>query len=481
MTQAKGVLPKHDEDTRTLFANPKTCGYFVGVTLRPDLDRAGVQEWLRTTTRLVDELVARLPAARGQAEGDKVAAVAVGLAPSFFTTNGAPRFNPPITSPAGFELGTAEDQNPMVWDAPSLETTARITADILFYVVSVFEARVARFVEQLEATAPDVVAMTIDRGYQRLDGDEPFGYRDGVRNVLPRTARPRLIFVHPEREVEEPPAADGGAYLAYMRIEQLRQAFDALADEATRDAVIGRHRDGTRLDLSGVDPKHEPAEPPPALNSNAHVRKAGPRGAHDDVQIFRRGLPFLDVDGGQVRVGLNFASFQSSLDQLDTVLNDWMFAPNFPVDGAGQDRLLDPAGGLTAIEKIGLFFVPPHDPRHLAATLFDAPRRAPKAGRLVVRKRVVDPADRRRRFERRGFVFRILDSAGQPVGQDFTSSTSGRAVFGGELVIGKTYSVTEVGSPIAVAPITPVTFQMTRPNQQIRIVNTVQPNTKYGG
>lgn len=482
MVQAKGVLPKHDEDTRTLFGNPKTCGYFVGVTLRPDLERTAAQEWLRTATGLVDELVARLPTERGTAEGEKVAAVAVGLAPSFFLTNGAPRFVPPIPIPAGFERGSADDPNPMVWDSATLAAVPRVPADVLFYVVSVFEARVARFVEGLHATTPDVVALTIDRGYQRLEGDEPFGYKDGVRNVLPRSERSTVAFVHADREVEEPPAADDGTYLAYLRIDQLRAAFVALADEATRDAVIGRHRDGTRLDLDGVDPRHEPPGPPTGLPSNSHVRKAGPRGSHDDVEIFRRGLPFLETLDGQVRVGLNFASFQASLDQLDTVLNDWIFAPNFPVDGAGPDRLLDPAGGLTVMQKIGLYFVPPHDERHIGAAFFDPVRRPPKTGRLVVRKRVIDPSDQRRRFERRGFVFRVTDAAGQQVGADFDSNSSGRAVLDGTLIIGQTYTVTEVGAPIPVVTSPPVTFQMTKPNQQVRMINTIaQPNTGYSG
>ena len=199
MVQAKGVLPKHDEDTRTLFANPKTCGYFVSVSLRRDLGRAAAQEWLQTATRLVDELVVRLPAERGTLEGEKVAAVAVGLGPSFFEMDGAPRFEPAIAIPAGFESGTPEDPNPIVWDSAALSAVPRMAADVMFYVVSVFEARVARFVEGLSATAPDVVAMAIDRGYQRLEGDEPFGYKDGVRNVLPRSERSTVAFVHLHR------------------------------------------------------------------------------------------------------------------------------------------------------------------------------------------------------------------------------------------------------------------------------------------
>jgi Dyp-type peroxidase family len=392
------------------------CGYFVGVTLRPDLARAAAQRWFQTISRHIDELVVREPPQPNQEKGDKVAAVAVGLSPSFFTANGQARFSPPIDPPAGFDLGTADSPNPLVWDSSKLATVDRVRADVMFYVASIFEARVARFIERLEETGADVAAITVERGYQRIDGTEPFGYADGVRNI-PRGVRSVHVFVQPDSEVEEPRWADGGSYMTFLRIVQHQESFRQLADDASRDQVIGRRRDGTRLDLPpGSDPKHESAEPPPNLPPGSHVRKAGPRGRHDDVQIFRRGLPFMEVVEGRLRVGLNFASFQSSLDQFDTVLNDWMLSPNFPVDAAGPDALLDPVRGLTTIERIGLYFVPPHDERHVAATLFDTPTLRAREGRLVVRKRVVDPNDPSRRFERGGFTFRILDSAGQQSG-----------------------------------------------------------------
>lgn len=481
MAQAKGILPRQREETESLYGNPRMCGYFVGVTLRPDLDRAAAQQWFAKVSGYVDELVARLPPERGQEKGDKVAAVAVGLSPSFFTANGQPRFDPPIELPAGFDPGTPESPNPQVWDTPNLAAVARVQADVLFYVASVFEARVARFIEQVQETSPDVAVLSVERGYQRVDGTEPFGYADGVRNIA-RGVRSEHVFAQSDSEVDEPRWAVGGSYMSFMRIVQHRDAFRGLADDAARDAVIGRRRDGTRLDLEGVDPKREPAEPTPNLLPGSHVRKAGPRGRHDDTQIFRRGLPFLEVADGRVRVGLNFASFQSSLDQFDTVLNDWMLSPNFPADGAGPDALLDPSRGLTSIERIGLFFVPPHDSRHLAATLFDSPGRPGREGRVVVRKRVIDPTDPRRRFERGGFTFRILDSGGQQIGDPFTTSSSGRAVFAGRLTIGGTYTLEEVHSPIPNVTLVTMTFQMERPNKQIRVVNTVsQPNTPYGG
>lgn len=326
-----------------------------------------------------------------------------------------------------------------------------------------------------------MVALSVERGYQRVDGTEPFGYADGVRNI-PRGVRSRHVFVDPEREVDEPRWAAGGSYMTFLRIVQDRDAFRRLPDEAARDAVIGRKRDGSRLDLSGVDPKREPAEPVPNLPPASHVRKAAPRGRHDDVQIFRRGLPFMEAADGRLRVGLQFASFQASLDQFDTMLNDWMLSPNFPADGAGPDALLDPTRGLTRMERIELYFVPPHDDRHLGATLFDSAPRRVRHGRLVVRKRVVDPSDPSRRFERGGFTFRVLDSAGQSVGDPFTTGSSGRAVFPGPLQLGSTYTLEETFSPVANVPLVRLQFEMTRPNQQLRILNTVtQPNTPYGG
>jgi hypothetical protein len=89
MAQAKGILPRRD-DREVLYKNPQTCGYFVAVKLDPAIDRARVEAWLGAVSGLSDELVERLPPERGAEKGRKVATVAVGLAPGFFTTGGAP-------------------------------------------------------------------------------------------------------------------------------------------------------------------------------------------------------------------------------------------------------------------------------------------------------------------------------------------------------------------------------------------------------
>ena len=216
---------------------------------------------------------------------------------------------------------------------------------MLFYVASTLESRVSRFVEQLWETRDSVHAVFLERGYQRDDDREAFGYLDGLRNVVPATERSQIVFVRrDEREIEEPAWADQGTYIAYAKITQNRDAFDAL-DPDEQDRVIGRTRAGERLDLCGqkVSARKEPGEVGDALPFASHVRKAGPRGARDDCQIFRRGLPFVETSGdGQVRLGLQFFSFQASLDQFDVVMNDWMTNARFPTEASGFDALLDP-------------------------------------------------------------------------------------------------------------------------------------------
>jgi hypothetical protein len=189
-----------------------------------------------------------------------------------------------------------------------------------------------------------------------------------------------------------------------------------------------------------------------------------------------------------VRVGLQFCSFQASLDQFDVVFNDWIASRQFPPQPngteAGTDALLDPARQLTVIEKVGFFFVPPYHPEGLAAAVFAGRQeRVPTMGRLVVHKRVVDPNDPSRRFERRGFTFQILDAQGQAVANSrFTTDSTGRGICPVELAIGQQFTVQELSSPVANVQVTNTRFTMERRNQQLRIVNQVtQANTPYGG
>jgi hypothetical protein len=253
--------------------------------------------------------------------------------------------------------------------------------------------------------------------------------------------------------------------------------------------VIGRKRDGTRLDLVGqnIAPRGEPAEPAPAMVPNAHVGKAGPRGRHDDNRIFRRGLPFFEATGGQVSAGLMFTSFQASLDQFDVVWSDWMMNPEFSAQGgnatAGVDALLDPGRGLTSIQKFGFFFVPPTEMgRFIGASLFDAPPKPKpkKTGRVAIRKRVTSAADANARFERGGFVFEIRDADGRTVAT-LTTDSAGHAE-SGELPMDAAFTLHEASTPSIpnLQPFGDMPFTLDTPMKVLQVMNTVSQPGGYG-
>jgi Dyp-type peroxidase family len=405
MAQAKGVLPTKGDDREVLYKNPHACGYFISVRLRRDVTSEQVQQWLGGLDAAVDALVVRAEPEEGQ--GRKLASAACGFAPSFFDLLASVGIG--LERPAGF---TAEAAPP----TPRFATAPERQADALFYIVSVSEYRVEKFLRNLSASAA-VESVSLDRGYQRADETEPFGYRDGVRNVR-SSNRSKVVFVHRDGgQPDEPTWADGGTYMTTIKILQDSAAFEAVGGEDVQNAVIGRTKDGTRLDLpAGSDPRRESADPADALPSSSHVHKAGPRGHNDDNQIFRRGLPFVEVADGKVQVGLHFCSFQASPNQFDTVLNDWMMNVQFPprTDGTtpGPDALIagtSPAGAFVEMKDAGIYFVPPYDPGGIAAALKPTEPHRPKAGRIAVNKVVKDPNDPGRRFERAGFSFEVHD------------------------------------------------------------------------
>lgn len=472
MAQAKGILPRYE--AKEILKDPESCGYFYGLSLDIGLGRDQVEAFLTALSEHVDALVVR------DTNGDRVAAVAVGFAPTFFKkADGSPRFEPPLQQPVGFATLPA---------APG----SAIGSDLMLYVVSTQENRVSAFILAVSSIV-GVSGICLDRGFQRSDGTEVFGYADGLRNV-PRSERPDVVYVTDKRNFEESSALYGGSYMAYVRIIQHPAAFAAAGDQAARDAIMGRTPSGERLDGvgKGAHPRDEPNTPPAApMLPSSHVAKVGPRGAHDDILIFRRGLPFVDVGpDGRVEVGLNFCSFQSDLDRFDVVFNDWAMSPHFnPQPGGaapGIDALLDPARGFTTMEKHGFYFVPPTTTGMIGAAFFakpGKPGKKPKTGRVMVRKRVVSTSEPGARFERGGFVFEIRDGQGQIVGDTLTTDSTGRA-YSGELAMDVTYTLHESSGP-------PIPNMQAAPDQQflldtkrkvVEVVNTVtQPGGGYGG
>ncbi|MDI6911241.1 Dyp-type peroxidase [Nocardioides sp.] len=480
MAQAKGVLPSKEDDREVLYKNPQTCGYFVAIRLRPDITAEQVQGWLASLDQAVDALVVREEPIGGESKGRKLASVAVGFAPSFFDRLSA--LGIPLERPAGF---TPEASPPTARFGGAPE----MPADALLYVASVMEFRVEELLRALMAT-PVIESVGLERGYQRVDETEPFGYRDGVRNVK-SSKRTQVVYVHRDGgQPDEPVWAEGGTYMVTMKILQNPSAFASLGDDATRDAVMGRNKEGTRLDLPpGSDPHEESPDVPDSLPPNAHVRKAGPRGHHDDNEIFRRGMPFVEAVNGSVQVGLHFCSFQATPNQFDAVFNDWMMNQQFPprADGtvAGPDALMgggSASGPLVQMQHSGIFFVPPYNAEGIASTLKPTEPHKHKTGRVAVNKIVRDPNDPSKRFERAGFIFEVHDAAGAVIeGSQFTTASNGRGVCEAELELGQNYTLVETGSPHVNITLARLSFSMDKPNLLLRVENVFTvPAPGYG-
>jgi len=457
MTQARGVLPhRHDK----VMANPMAQGAIITATLAPGLARDAVQAWLGK----VEQGIATLRAERTP-EGDRVATVATGFSPSFFLAGGAPRFEG-LQTPVGLTR------------LPAVLSAAPVAADAVFYLVSLSEGVTARFLHLLWGTRPELQTLQVERGYARLDGTEPFGYADGVRNVVPKTDRHRTVYVDADRHADEPALAVGGTYLTYLRITQHLDQFATL-ESTTQDAVIGRARDGRRLDLpTDTRLSAEPDSFGDTCPVASHVRKSGPRGTgNDTVEIFRRGLPFCQTTAdGTLTAGLQFVSFQASLDQFDVIFNRWMMNPDFPTPGTGLDALF--ARGLLTVDKHAFFFCPAETDGSIATTLF-AERSAPaktKTGRVFVRKRLLDAGTGGSSLlDLHGFAFQLTTLDGAPVGGVFTTDGVGHAL-SDEVPIGD-YLLTELPPRAPLTAIAPMPVTLKSAHEAVQVTNTVPPGT----
>ena len=67
-------------------------------------------------------------------------------------------------------------------------------ADLLFYVAATDEVRALEFLDRL-SQSPLVASVSLERGQQRRDETEHFGYKDGLRNIAKRD-RTQTVFVH---------------------------------------------------------------------------------------------------------------------------------------------------------------------------------------------------------------------------------------------------------------------------------------------
>lgn len=453
---ATGILPD------PVIRNPNANAYLLSVTLNEQLDQEGVKAWLTTVTGLIETLQGTIE------DGQRVASVNVSFAASFFTAaGGTPRFGL-TASQIPVELATPPAP-------PALTGIPTVAGDVLLYIMSTSEAAVAAFENGLSAThGTAITAVSTERGFQRHDRREQFGFLDGLRNI-PTAERPEVVFLDLDRSPDEPAWTAGGSYVAYLKIRQDLNVM-AAKSEAEQEAIIGRRKpDGSRLDEpAGTHISDEQEFQGDACPAAAHIRKAGPRGAlHDESRIFRRGVPYFTENAdGSKDAGLQFVSYQRSLQEFSVIFTRWITNPDFPAPGAGQDALL--AGGLITIEKAGFFFSPPRDHRYVGASMFDPPPVDPCAfGRIVVQKQLVDAKDAPVLSELGNIEFQVLKE-GQNVGPAFKTDSTGRAI-SPPVPRGTALVVHEVSPPTGFqqAPDTPVNLSKAR--ELVTIVNQRTP------
>jgi deferrochelatase/peroxidase EfeB len=454
-----GVLP--DDVIR----DPESEAAFVFLTLDPSLDRAGAKTVLTDIAGTLTEFERKDPRQLGSA--------ALGLGPSFFAPGGTPRFGLEGRTPVG--LGAS----PQVAAPDTLAA-----ADVVLYAMTPQEGHLADLLKALSRLrGRGLTGASVERGFQRHDGRELFGHRDGLRNV-PWRARYRTVFVDRVEQPDEPDWTEDGTYLAYLKI---RQDFDAWArlSDADKEQIVGRRlADGSRLDLPpGTNPHTEGdyvGDPP---SPSSHVRKSGPRGGHDDLAIFRRGVPYFGLGpDGSAQGGLHFASFQASLRQFEVVFAEWISDPNFPAANTGVDQLF--ARGLVTVERAGFFFVPPADSRFLGAGAFDAPRQEPaprNSGRLLVRKRAVDQSGAPIRADLDAVGFQVFKPDGTAVGDVFETNSAGHAT-SGDLPVRQDLILREVRAPDRFEPSPDTSFRLERRRQVQEVVNRLRTSANpYGG
>jgi deferrochelatase/peroxidase EfeB len=453
-----GVLP--DDVIR----DPESEAAFVFLTLDAGLDTEGAKAMLIEIGAALAEFERKDPLQLGSA--------ALGLGPSFFSSDGVPRFGLGDRTPLGLRA------SPQVGAPDALPA-----ADVVLYAMTPREGHLADLLKALSRLrGRGLAGASVERGFQRHDKRELFGNPDGLRNV-PWHARYRTVFVDRGNQPDEPDWTEDGTYLAYLKI---RQDFDAWAglSDADKEQIIGRRlADGSRLDLpAGSDPHTEPdftGDPP---SPSSHVRKSGPRGGHDDLAIFRRGVPYFGLGpDGSAQGGLHFASFQASLRQFEVVFAEWISDPNFPTANTGIDQLF--GRRLVAIERAGFFFIPPADQRFLGAGAFDPPRPDPRPrtfGRLLVRKRAVDQSGSPIRADLDAVGFQVLRPDGTALGAEFETNSAGHTT-SGDLPVREDLILREVRFPDRFEPSPDIPFRLERRREVQEVVNRLRPNANpYG-
>jgi len=240
--------------------------------------------------------------------------------------------------------------------------------------------------------------VTFHSGFNRDDRRGWLGFHDGISNIEYDQRRRALEVVR--RDPPLPPDPDwmlGGTYMGFLRLTVNLDAWRRLKREE-QEILVGRDK-LTGCPIESIDQAMHPvplagcpfanrarsaeyknAPLPPhgqELLSASHIQRAnlnrhrGPM-TDDDNRIFRQGYEFVEpLRGGQLRLGLNFVSFQRNLMHLTNILRTpgWLGNANFggpAVTQPGEPRGID----LVELMSGGYYAVPPKGDPFPGAAIF---------------------------------------------------------------------------------------------------------------
>lgn len=255
---------------------------------------------------------------------------------------------------------------------------------------------------------------TFFTGFQRDDGRSWLGFHDQVSNIDTLNERKDSIFIDKINNNLAPKDfwTESGTYLAFLRIEIDLNVWEKI-ERKQQEIIIGRDK-LTGIPLAGIDKKKNPVTAENCLpvseirsynkrfhdhpdyfskprlskmseiDENASIQMLSQshigrvrhishlRGRNiTSRRIFRQGFefvePFINSSDRQLRVGLNFITFQNDPGRLFFILTDPNWLGNVNFGGPGE---IHGMGNLLSVLAAGLFFVPPNEKSFPGVSIF---------------------------------------------------------------------------------------------------------------
>ena len=241
----------------------------------------------------------------------------------------------------------------------------------------------------------DVV--TFHDGFGRADGRSWIDFHDGINNMEAGEERRTAI----ETIIADPPWMEGGTYMGFFRLAVDLMGWRHLPREhqeilVGRDKLTGcplqkvdREPDGSLVPVTPTGcpvsnaasgpSRSEDRDPPrqgDTLVQASHIHRSNLNRGRPDTdgnnRVFRQGYEFLEpLPGGELRLGLNFLSFQRDLKRLKSTLGlkGWLGDANF--GGPREPGPEEPAPiELMSVIAGGYYAIPPKNEPFPGAEIF---------------------------------------------------------------------------------------------------------------